>query len=340
MYITEVFIVTPPEYHERLARFLSTYVRVDQSMIIELVTAQRMHGSADALRAVHERIRGDFIVIQSDLITDVSLGALVNMHRRRTSDITLAVASPGYEEADRKGVVKQIIDDEDQEYVGTDEDGRLLMKLAALEIDGCIDITKGLLNRSRRLVLRNNMADVGVYVMAHWVLEFVMNSPKMTSIRIDVLPFLIARQFQPPSDLVSSVPGLAHRDRPLGAMDSWLTVGRDANALRQRGTFVELSEQILRNTAQLMSIPSAPSLQRSESQQQLDDSMLSASLGAASLNRDMLRIYCLCIDTNTATAAPPAASGATPMETSAGPTAQATICRRITNLQVYMNTNK
>jgi hypothetical protein len=334
-----VFIVTPPEYHERLAKFLSTYIRVDQHMVIELVTAQRMHGSADALRAVHERIRGDFIVIQSDLITDVSLGALVNMHRRCTSDITLAVASPGYEESDRKGVVKCIIDDEDREYVGTDEDGRMLLKLAALEIDGSIDITKGLLNRSRRLVLRNNMADVGVYVMSHWVLEFVMNSPKMTSIRIDVLPFLIARQFQPPADLVATVPGLAHRDRPLGAMDGWLTVGRDANALRNRGTFLELSEQILRNTAQLLSIPSAPSLQRSESQQQMDDSMLSSSLAVGSMNRDMLRIYCLCIDTSPS-AAPPAPSGATIMETSAGPTAHASICRRITNLQMYMNTNK
>jgi hypothetical protein len=48
-----------------------------------------------------------------------------------------------------------------------------------------------------------------------------MANKKLTSLRSDVVPYLVARQGQPNSYLRENVPGLAHRRRPLQELESW-----------------------------------------------------------------------------------------------------------------------
>ena len=52
---------------------------------IDLVFVDEMLGSADGLRAVSDRIRGDFLCLSSDFICQFSLGDLAHMHRVNTS---------------------------------------------------------------------------------------------------------------------------------------------------------------------------------------------------------------------------------------------------------------
>ena len=91
----EVFISAPAEYETQLNACIDDYRRdhteneVISSMSIELVYVEEMMGSADGLRAVRERIRGDFIVLASDVITQFPLGDLTNLHKLSTSDLSL-----------------------------------------------------------------------------------------------------------------------------------------------------------------------------------------------------------------------------------------------------------
>ena len=64
--------------------------------------------------------------------------------------------------------------------------------------------------------------DLGVYVMSHWVVEFVKANSRISSIRTDLVPYLINRQFQPASYLYDAIPALQHRHRPLHDLESWL----------------------------------------------------------------------------------------------------------------------
>jgi hypothetical protein len=48
-----------------------------------------------------------------------------------------------------------------------------------------------------------------------------MANKKLTSLRSDVVPYLVARQGQSNSYLRANVPGLAHRRRPLQELESW-----------------------------------------------------------------------------------------------------------------------
>lgn len=60
---------------------------------------------------------------------------------------------------------------------GVCEDGRVVMKTPALEIEESLKVLKPLLHRcSSSLTLRNDLQDMGVYVMSKWVLNFLMVS--------------------------------------------------------------------------------------------------------------------------------------------------------------------
>lgn len=186
-------------------------------MKIELIAIEEMSGSADGLRAVAERIRGDFFCLGSDFISQFSLNDLADLHRTSKSDATILFSVLPKDSAK---------DDVDQEIVAVGEEGRLLLKSPLLEIDETIEIHKALLNKSSSFRLRNDLFDMGIYLFSFWILEHVQNNKRISSIKSDLLPFLIDRQFQPRDYLLSTIPALEHRKRPLKSLEAWLTSGR------------------------------------------------------------------------------------------------------------------
>jgi hypothetical protein len=175
-----------------------------------------MTGSADGLRAVSERITGDFICIISDVISQYPLGELAYLHRMQTSDLTMMFTVASKDK-------KENSDPVDQEYIGISEDGRVVIKTSTLEIEDMITISKPLLHRcSSNLTLRNDLIDLGIYIMSYWVIEFLNSNKRISSLKSDLIPYLIKRQFQPYDYLLSVIPALEHRSRPLKTIESWL----------------------------------------------------------------------------------------------------------------------
>lgn len=212
----ETFVVAPAEYEVALSHFLAEHLR--NKMIIELVTVNDYVGTLDALRAVRDRIRGDVFCFSADYLSQFSLADMANLHRTQASDLTMIFSIPPKEMA--------IKDDVDQEYVGISEDGRLLIKVPALEIDeDGVEIPKPLLHKAASFSLRKDLLDMGVYLLSYWLVEFLVsdaNGMKMSSLRSDLVPYLVKRQFQPSAYLLEAMPALNHRKRPLKALESWI----------------------------------------------------------------------------------------------------------------------
>ena len=59
--------MSPQDYQDEVTKFLSEYL--SEELVIELVSVSDMMGSADGLRALRDRIRGDFIIWGSDMIS-------------------------------------------------------------------------------------------------------------------------------------------------------------------------------------------------------------------------------------------------------------------------------
>jgi NDP-sugar pyrophosphorylase family protein len=185
-------------------------------MKVELIIAAEMSGTADGLRAVAERIRGDFIYISADIISQFGLIDLVNLHRSSVSDMTILFSVPTNKES--------IKDDVDQEYIGITKEGRVLLKSSTLELeDEGITLSKALLFKaSSPLSVRNDLMDVGVYIFSYWILEFIKSTKRISSIKSDLLPYLIHRQFQSQEYLYEKFPSLQFRKRPLNYLENWL----------------------------------------------------------------------------------------------------------------------
>eukprot|EP01038_Epipyxis_sp_PR26KG_P017546 gene17546-24348_t len=304
--VIETFIVAPSEYGQQLSKFISETVR--GPMLVELILVPEMMGSADALRAVSERIRGDFICISSDVISQFPLGELAYIHRLNTSDVTIMLSVASKDKKD-----KDLIEQVDQEYIAITNDGRIVMKTPTLEIDEFVTLSKGLLHRCSNLNLRNDIIDLGIYVMSFWVLEFLNeNANKFSSIRSDLIPYLINRQFQNASYLLNTIPALEHRNRPMNAIESWLVNPPNTHGYN---TFKELSDQI-----KLLN----ENKPESDSQDHLD-------LDFSNDKTDLLRCFGVVYDTESmkekdASASTMSAAGA--------------VLMRLMNVQGYLNINR
>jgi NDP-sugar pyrophosphorylase family protein len=218
--------VTPSDFETALRQFLDDNSR--ESMKVELIVIPEMMGTADGIRAVAERIRGDFIYISSDTISQFSLIDLVNLHRSSISDMTLLFSVPTNKEF--------LKDDVDQEYVGITQDGRVLYKTPTLELDEGITISKSLLFQSSSpFALRNDLMDIGIYIFSYWILEYIQKNMKISSIKSDLVPYVINRQFQKKEYLYEKFPSLQFRKRSLNYLENWLIQQNKPGLERQAG---------------------------------------------------------------------------------------------------------
>ena len=268
---------------------------VEVSMSISIVVTEGLAngGSVDGLRAVADRIRGDFIVIHSDVFCKAPLGPLAQRHRMKSADVTMLLSRAPTEESshsDKKtssgggaipvgGKRRLRMDEEDQEWIGFNDDERVLIKTPHADLDASLTISKALLHHSGPMSIRGDLMDLGIYIFSKWVLELVCNytglapvnaasgntglvapssstagvsnivtklhgltvdtsegikndidssaitpqaSAKFVSIRADLLPFLINRQYQPVETLMNTMPMLRHRRRELDVLEPWL----------------------------------------------------------------------------------------------------------------------
>ncbi len=186
-------------------------------MNVEIISLPEMNGTTHALHAVSDRIRGDFFFINSDVLSQVSLMDLANLHRLSISDVTILFTIPN------KDMLK---DDVDQEYIGLTSEGRIIYKISTLELEGEITLPKTLFQKlqSKPFSMRNDLLDIGIYLFSHWTIDFIKDCYKrMSSIKNDLLPYLIQRQFQNQLYLENKISALKHRKRPLSFLETWLT---------------------------------------------------------------------------------------------------------------------
>ena len=218
MTCTEIFIVAQREHEVKISDFLQDYRCLDTTIIIDIVIIgddRLNNGSADYLRAVSDRIRGDFICLHTDFISQYNLGTLSTMHKLSCSDITmlLTIASKDLK-----------LEEADEELIGICDDGRIILKLLKLEVADSLLLPKALLHHAPTLSLRQDLIDIGIYFMSHWIIKFLMDETnKMSSIKRDLLPYLIQRQFLSSNYINKMIPSIQqHRHRSLQGIESWI----------------------------------------------------------------------------------------------------------------------
>ena len=170
---------------------ISEFLKINNTSRIDLVECNSEGvGSADALRLFRDKIRHDFLVISSDLVLTIPPRLLIDPFRSLQSALTAV-----YFESD--GTESKNIRDEDLfDYVGIENSkSRLVYQVSCLDVDEKIELKAGLLKKFPVIDLHTNYKDVHLYLFKRWVIDFIFEKKKISSIKNDLVPLLLKCQY-------------------------------------------------------------------------------------------------------------------------------------------------
>jgi len=189
---TEVLIVTYESNLPQLHAYASEVYK--GPLRLELVTVPEGFGSADALRHLRSKLRRDFVLLSGDVITDLPFQQIADLHRLHGAAATALFK----EQQPRDGAEKKkarALDGAD--FVGTDEKRQRLLHLeAAADCEqGLISVSQALLRAYPHVQVHTGLTDAHVYVLAHWTLSVLELKPNFGSVKFELLPYLVRKQF-------------------------------------------------------------------------------------------------------------------------------------------------
>jgi translation initiation factor eIF-2B subunit gamma len=214
-------------------------------------------GTAEALLQARSKLKTDFFVLAGDLVTEASLHELADTFRTR--DATAVVLLKQYEATEDKSLKatpfsrEAALADSVTTFVGMSADAtdaahaRVVLLRASDRDDGGLAVGRALLEAIPRMTVHTDLTggwvggwvagrqtdrgpgtDCHLYVLKRWVLDLI-EQKKLSSLRNDVLPYLVGVQFKRDRESVLG-PGLwvgaksrqtlAHQmTSPLGGQD-------------------------------------------------------------------------------------------------------------------------
>ncbi|KAJ7332800.1 hypothetical protein JRQ81_014980 [Phrynocephalus forsythii] len=193
----EVIVVTTKDIQKVLN--LETKLKLD----IVCIPEDADMGTADSLRHIHEKIKTDVLVLSCDLISDIALHEVVDLFR--THDATLSMLmKKAYEPTElvpgQKGKKKLV---EQRDFIGVDDSGKRLLFMAnEADLDEEIVIKRSILQKHSRIHIRTGLMDAHLYCLKKCVVDFLVENRSFTSIRSELIPYLVRKQFSSPASLL------------------------------------------------------------------------------------------------------------------------------------------
>uniref|UniRef100_A0A8C8SNZ7 Translation initiation factor eIF2B subunit gamma n=1 Tax=Pelusios castaneus TaxID=367368 RepID=A0A8C8SNZ7_9SAUR len=190
----EVIVVTTKDVQKLLN--LDTKMKLD----IVCIPDDADMGTADSLRHIHQKIKTDVLVLSCDLITDVALHEVVDLFRAYDATLSMLMKKahePTEVAPGQKGKKKPV---EQRDFIGVDDTGKRLLFMAnEADLDEELVIKRSLLQKHPRMHIRTGLADAHLYCLKKYVVDFLVENRSFTSIRSELIPYLVRKQFSSPA---------------------------------------------------------------------------------------------------------------------------------------------
>ncbi|CAN2391033.1 Translation initiation factor [Pristimantis euphronides] len=153
-------------------------------------------GTADSLRHIYTKIKSDVLVLSCDLITEVALHEVVDLFRAHNATLAMLMQKapdPSEHVPGQKGKRKAV---EERDFIGVDSGGSRLLLLANEEdLDDGLNLKKCVFHRYPRIHVKMGMLDAHLYCLRKYVLDFLADNNSFSSVRRELVPYLISKQF-------------------------------------------------------------------------------------------------------------------------------------------------
>ncbi|XP_067423905.1 translation initiation factor eIF2B subunit gamma isoform X2 [Emydura macquarii macquarii] len=159
-------------------------------------------GTADSLRHIHQKIKTDILVLSCDMITDVALHEVVDLFRAHDATLSMLMKKahePTEVVPGQKGKKKPV---EQRDFIGVDDTGKRLLFMAnEADLDEELVIKRSLLQKHPRMHIRTGLVDAHLYCLKKYVVDFLVENRSLTSVRSELIPYLVRKQFSAPASL-------------------------------------------------------------------------------------------------------------------------------------------
>ncbi len=135
-------------------------------------------GTADALRLVSDRLKSSRVmVLSSDLITDLPIHNLADVHRVHGAAVTALFARAGLDYKSIPVPGPKSKPKKERDLVGLDPgSNRLCFLASAADIDENVTLRRSLLQEHPHINIQTNLLDAHFYILEKWVVDFVVSN--------------------------------------------------------------------------------------------------------------------------------------------------------------------
>ncbi|KAL1507917.1 hypothetical protein AB1Y20_007522 [Prymnesium parvum] len=203
----QVLVLTFERWLSRLSTYISEHYK--GALQVELLVVPNDSSSADALRHIKPKLTSDFVLLAGDVISDVSFHHLADLHRLHRAAVTCLFKQSPPRELVNGTMVKKAKELDGIDFVGMDKEKRRLLYLEpSADCDkGTLGVSQSLLRKEPHLQIHTDLTDAHVYIFSHWVLEVLESKPHFASIKFELVPYLVHKQFLTKPDPVQESVG-------------------------------------------------------------------------------------------------------------------------------------
>jgi len=205
----ETIIIVQEEYESTIAAALA---RLRLNIKLDYFRIKEDLGTADSLRLIHDKIKTDVLVVSCDLVTDIPLHNLFELHRIHQSCITAMFSQISPEVSASRGPGPKTKTIQRKDFVGLD---RLTQRLIFLVSEADTDdeeltINKSLMRLFPQTLVRSDLLDAHLYVIHKRICDYIADRKSLSMLKSEVVPHVVRKQFSKPlKATVEDMPNVA-----------------------------------------------------------------------------------------------------------------------------------
>ncbi|KAJ3189446.1 hypothetical protein HDU85_003076 [Gaertneriomyces sp. JEL0708] len=193
--VQDIIVLCPHNSKDEVVAEVTKYEETSDFRIqVQVLGVSHGEGTADALRSIADKIKSDFIVMSCDIITQLPPHHLIDLHRTQSPTVTTLLYDFQQLEGGAEKPCKQ--DAEYAQYTGIDSaSGQLVFSKAQEDVGDSLRLRMSMLRKFPRIKLYTNLRDAHVYVFKRWVMDIVVADKTISSIRKDLMKYLVQCQY-------------------------------------------------------------------------------------------------------------------------------------------------
>ncbi|XP_049866530.1 translation initiation factor eIF-2B subunit gamma [Pectinophora gossypiella] len=168
-----------------------------------MIPSEEDWGTANSLKFIYSRVSTDLIVVSGDLITNVNLHDVFNLYRKHDAVLATLFFNNGPEEwIELPGPKTKAKPDRDLVCIDK-ETQRLTFLASASDFEESVTIPRILIKKFDSISMYSRLLDAHVYIMKKWVIKYLVESDKFTSVKGELIPHIVKKQLTKPKSAVN-----------------------------------------------------------------------------------------------------------------------------------------